>query len=115
VASYLLGCKLLRRRVGEGGIPGPMAAGITFVSSFFVIAAIFVATTGLSRAGALFFGLLGGMVAFGLTVIGIGAVLVSRFGREPADLRYGEAEGALPAPPAPPAPAMPSPLAPPGH
>ena len=45
VASYLLGCKLLRRRVGEGGIPGPMAAGITFVTSFFVIAAIFVAAS----------------------------------------------------------------------
>lgn len=116
VASYLLGCKLLRRRVGEGGIPGPMAAGITFVTSFFVIAAIFVATTGLSRAGALFFGLLGGLVAFGLTVIGIGAVLLSRFGREPADLRYGESEGALPsaAPPAAPGPPMPSPVAPPG-
>lgn len=116
IASYLLGCKLLRRPVGEGGIAGPMAAGVTFVTSFFFLAAIFVATTGLSRAGALFFCLLGGLVAFGLTVIGIGAVLLSRFGREPSGMRYGVAEqAAMPAaPPGPPSPPMPSPVAPPG-
>jgi hypothetical protein len=113
IASYLLGCKLLRRRVGEGELVGPLASGIAFVTSFFVLAAVFVTTTGLSRAGALFFGLLGVLVAFGLTVIGIGAVLLSRFGRDPADLRYGEAVNAA-AGVAPPAPPIATPLAPPG-
>lgn len=101
IASYLLGCKLLRRPIGEGGLLGPMTAGITLVTMFFVIAAVFVTTSGLSRAGALFFGLLGGLVAFGLTVIGLGAVLLSRLGRDPADVRH-QGEAAVPAMPAPP-------------
>lgn len=105
-ASYVVGCKLLRRRFGEGSAMGPIAAGSLFVALFFIAGAVLASPPGIVRTFALFFSALGGLMVFGLSAIGTGAVLVSRFGTEPADLG---AERGTHAAPAMPAGAMPPP------
>ncbi|NOT33384.1 MAG: hypothetical protein HOP12_04350 [Candidatus Eisenbacteria bacterium] len=84
-ASYVLGCKLVRRPIGSGSLIAPLLAGSAFVVVFFLIASAFAVTTGVTRAGALFFGLLGMLLTIGLCLIGTGAMLLSRLGRTPGD------------------------------
>ena len=88
-ASYVIGCKLVRRTLGQGSFMLPFAAGTLFVAAFFVAGAAFGAGLGLSRPVALFFYLLGGLLVMGLTTIGTGAALLSGLG----------ARGSEPAPP----------------
>lgn len=97
-ATYVLGCKITRRTLGAGGLVLPIVAGLTFIAAFFVFGAVLGTSTGVFRVAALFFGLLGVLLVFGLTCIGTGAFLISRFGREPRDLT-GPAPGPMtPAP-----------------
>lgn len=84
-ASYVLGSKLLRRRLGQGGIMGPILVGTLFVAMFFVVGALLAAPPGFTRSVALFFSLLGGLLVVGLSSIGSGAFLLSRFGTRPTD------------------------------
>jgi hypothetical protein len=79
-ASYVLGCKLMRRAPGSGGMMGPIAAGTGFVSLFFVAGALLATGVGPVRSFALFFDLLGLLLLLGLTTIGTGAFLVSKLG-----------------------------------
>jgi hypothetical protein len=88
-ATQVLGCRLLRRRLGERGPMGPIAVGSLFVAVFFVLGAILAGPPGASRTLALFFTLLGTLLVLGLSLIGTGAVLLSRFGSRP---REGEVE-----------------------
>lgn len=111
-ATAVIGSKLLRRPLGEGSFIGQVAAGSLFVAVFFIAGAALSVPPGVLRTVALFFSLLGVLLLFGLTTIGSGAVVLSRFGRVgPAD----DAPGA-PAPAASggPAPGLPgTPLSPP--
>jgi cytoskeletal protein CcmA (bactofilin family) len=86
-ATYVLGCKLVRRPLASGsGLLLPMVAGLSFVGAFFVIGAVLGTSDGVIRVASLFFVLLGTLLVFGLSCIGAGAFLMSRFGREPRDL-----------------------------
>lgn len=82
-ATYLLGCKLLRRAPGVGSAMAPIAAANTLVAMFFTIGAVLWTATGMVRSIALFFDLVGAMLLLGLTCIGTGAFLLSRFGSAP--------------------------------
>ena len=85
-ATYVLGCKLTRRRLGEGNIAGPLVAGSLLVASIFGFGAILWETPGVVRTAALFFLLVGVLLLVGLACIGTGAFLLSRAGNRPRDL-----------------------------
>ena len=85
-ASYVIGCKLLRRPVGSGGPMVPLIAGTLFVATFFLVGAGFAAGFGFGRPLALFFQLLGLLLLIGLTTIGTGAFILSGLGSRPADV-----------------------------
>jgi len=105
-ATAVLGSRLLRRPLGEGSTFGAIVAGSAFVAMFFGAAAVLSGPPGVLRTIALFFGALGALLSFGLSTIGIGAVMVSRLGAEPRDVRLARrGEPAMPAA----APPMPSP------
>lgn len=78
--AYVLGSKLLRRRLGERGALAPIAWGSLLVISFSVIGALLWGGEGPIRTVALFFHLAGVLLSVGLTTIGTGAVLLSRLG-----------------------------------
>ena len=94
-ATYVLGCKLTRRRLGEGNFLQPLLAGSLLVASVFGFGAILWETPGVVRTVALFFLLVGLLLMIGLSTIGAGAVLLSRAGTRPRDL---EEPGVGPAP-----------------
>lgn len=79
-ATYVLGCKLLHRRLGEGSALPPIVAGSLLIAFFFVAAAVSFSFGGVGGAFALFFGLVGVLVLTGLTTIGTGAFILSRAG-----------------------------------
>jgi len=84
-ASYVLGCRLLRRPLGAGNAFAPLAAGTLFVALFFALGAILAGPEGAFRTLALFFVLLGALLVLGLSAVGTGAVLLSRLGSRPRD------------------------------
>ena len=99
-ATYVLGCKLTRRRLGEGGVTAPLVSGSLLVASIFGFGAILWETPGAVRTAALFFLLVGVLLLLGLSTIGTGAFLLSRAGSRPRDLHEPGA-GPAPAPSAP--------------
>jgi hypothetical protein len=106
-ATYVLGCKLTRRPLGQGGIAGPLMAGSMLVASVFGFGAILWDTPGVVRTAAVFFLLVGVLLLIGLSTIGTGAFLLSRAGTRPR-----APEGPLPAPaPGPPTGQVPPPAA----
>jgi len=97
-ATYVLGSRLLRRRLGQGGAMMPILTGTLFVAMFFVAGALLAAPPGFARTAALFFSLLGALLVFCLTAIGTGAFLLSRFGTRPHEVRLERATGPSAAP-----------------
>jgi hypothetical protein len=97
-AAYVLGCKLTGRRPGSGGLVGPIVAGSLLVALFFVVGAVLWTAPGFTRPLALFSALLGCLLAIGLTAIGTGAFLLSRFGTKPKDVVHGSETTALSTP-----------------
>lgn len=85
-ATYVLGCKLTRKRLGEGSPVAPLMAGSLLVASVFGFGAILWETPGVVRTFALFFLLVGVLLLVGLSTIGTGAFLLSRAGSRPRDL-----------------------------
>jgi hypothetical protein len=83
--AYGLGLKLLRRRLGEGSVIAPLSAGTLFIAAFFVAGALLAGPPGATRTLGLFLVAVGGLFGFALTIIGTGAVLLSRFGSRPRD------------------------------
>jgi hypothetical protein len=79
-ASYVLGCRILRRRPGEGGLMAGILAGTLLVSLLFVLGAVFAIPEGLARTASVFFTLLGMLMIVGLSTIGTGALILSRIG-----------------------------------
>ncbi|MBI5711168.1 MAG: polymer-forming cytoskeletal protein [Candidatus Eisenbacteria bacterium] len=102
-ASYVLGCKLTRRRLGQGGLIGPVVAGTLFVALFFVAGAALAAPPGFTRTLSLFFTLLGLLLVVGLSTIGTGALLLSRFGGRPDDVIFESGKPGSPVAAVPPA------------
>ena len=109
-STYVLGSRLLRRRLGQGGAMRPILAGALFVALFFAAGAVLATPPGFPRTAALFFSLLGVLLVFCLTTIGTGAFLLSRFGTRPQDVSFERAPGTaaipqiptgIPAPPSP--------------
>jgi hypothetical protein len=104
-ATYVLGCKLIRRQLGTPGLVWPMMAGSLLVAMFFAVGAVLFVAHGVSRPLGLFSGLLGLLLVLGLAAIGTGAFLLSRLGNEPKDLAWdshGHAPVAAPVPIPPP-------------
>ncbi len=103
--SYLLGCRLLRRGMGEGGMAAPVFATTLLLAPMFGIGALWAGHAGVLGNLALFFPILGMLLVTALSVIGSGALLTSAFQRRqpPAPV---EAYAPPPAPPTP-APAAP--------
>jgi hypothetical protein len=85
-ATYVLGCKLTRRRLGVGGVTAPLMSGSLLVASVFGFGAILWETPGIVRTAALFFLLVGVLLMMGLSIIGTGAFLLSRAGTRPIDI-----------------------------
>jgi hypothetical protein len=77
---YVLGCKIVGRKPGEGGLMGPIVTGTLLVAGLFVLGAAFAIPEGLSRTFSLFFTLLGVLLIVGLSTIGTGALILSRVG-----------------------------------
>jgi hypothetical protein len=96
-ATYVLGCKLTRRRLGSGGVTAPLVSGSLLVASIFAFGVILWETPGIVRTVALFFLMVGGLLVTGLTTIGAGAFLLSRAGSRPTDID-GPARGDTPVP-----------------
>lgn len=84
-ATYVLGCKLTRRTLGDGRIMGPLLSGSLLVASVFGFGAILWETPGILRTVALFFLLLGALLVLGLSAIGTGAFILSRAGSRPRE------------------------------
>jgi hypothetical protein len=97
-STYVLGSRLQRRRLGQGGPMTPILSGALFVALFFVAGAVLATPPGFPRTAALFFSLLGGLLVFCLTTIGTGAFLLSRLGTRPQDVHFEPAPGAAPVP-----------------
>jgi hypothetical protein len=87
-SSYVLGSRLLHRRLGEAPPMMAIGVGTLFVGAFFVLGAAMAGPEGAGRSLALFFSLLGGLMVIGLSIIGVGAVLLSRFGSRPRDFVF---------------------------
>ena len=97
-ATYVLGCKLTRRRLGEGGVTMPMIAGSLLVASIFFMGSVLWETPGMVRTFALFFMLVGVLLVVGLSLIGTGAFFLSRAGSRPRDIGGGVQPAPAPAP-----------------
>ncbi len=102
-ASYVLGCKILRRSPGSGGAMAPIAAGAAFIAAFFVAGALFATGSGVVRTLALFLDLLGVLLLAALSTIGTGAFLLSRFGSQPREIVPDTSIPTTPMPPVAPA------------
>jgi len=102
-SAYLLGCRALRRELGDG-IVGPVLAGTGIIAIPFVVGVVLAGTHGIAGGLGLFFPLLGVLLATSLAVIGSGAVFVSRFGSDPPPPRTLAAAAPPPVAPAPPMP-----------
>lgn len=85
-AIYVLGSRVLRKPLGEGPPIMAIAVGTAFVALFFVVGILLARPAGALGTVALFFNLLGALLAIGLWVVGTGAVMVSRCGSRPKDL-----------------------------
>jgi len=96
-ATYVLGCKLTRRRLGAGSATTPLLSGSLLVASIFGLGAILWETPGVVRTMALFLMLLGALLVVGLSTIGTGAFLLSRAGSRPTEID-GPAPGDAPSP-----------------
>jgi hypothetical protein len=89
-ATYVLGCKLMRRRIGEGSnLIAPLAVGNLFVALFFAAGVVLGFGVPAARPAGLFFGVLGGLLQAALGAIGTGAFLLSRLGSRPTDVPRG--------------------------
>lgn len=97
----LLGARLLRN--GQPAGMRAMTAGIVFLTAFYLVAALLWSQQGFGRTLALFFLLLGVLLSQSFAALGMGAVLLSRFGARGGEPRPGELAGAgagsEPAPP----------------
>jgi hypothetical protein len=115
-AVYLLGSKLLGRRIGsEGGMVAPIAAGTAFVTLFYAIGVPLMAMEGTGRVFGFGFLLLWLVIGTVCWMMGLGALLLSRIGQEPA-LPQAPPRGSQwapaspPTPPVPPTPPSPPPI-----
>jgi len=85
VALSVLGSRILRRKPGDGGLVGPIGAGSLLVGLLFVAGAVCAIPEGPVRTLSLFFTLLGVLLLLGLTIIGTGALILSRVGSRSAE------------------------------
>lgn len=104
-AVYLLGSKVLgRRTVPGGGMIAPIAAGTAFVTMFYAIGVPLMALEGTGRVFGFGFLLLWLVIGTVCWMIGLGALLLSRMGQEPATATARTSQWATAGPPPPPIP-----------
>lgn len=109
-AVYLLGSKLLGRRTSpEGGMIGPIAAGTALVTLFYAIGVPLMSMEGTGRVFGFGFLLLWLVIGTVCWMMGLGALLLSRIGQEPAPATPRGSQWAPAAPPSPPTPPSPPP------
>ena len=82
--TYVLGCKLLRRRPGESRLVAPVLAGSLLVVLLFLAGVALSVPAGAARSLSLFFATLGMLFVAGLATLGTGAMLISLMGTRPA-------------------------------
>jgi hypothetical protein len=73
----------MSRTTGQGGMMLPLTVGLLFVTLFFVAGAILAVYPGWPRSAALFFSIAGMLLVVMLSVLGSGAIMVSRIGSRP--------------------------------
>jgi hypothetical protein len=78
-ASFVLGCKLTSRDTRSGAAL-PLAAGLGFVAAFFVAGALLATQPGVLWRIGFFLGMLGLFLMVCLSLIGSGALVLSRIG-----------------------------------
>jgi hypothetical protein len=83
-ATYVLGCRLMRRRPGESGLMAPVFVGSLLVALLFLSAVALSVPSGLARSLSLFFATLGMLLVAVLATLGTGAMLISLMGTRPA-------------------------------
>jgi cytoskeletal protein CcmA (bactofilin family) len=108
--SYLVGCRLLRRPLGDGGALVPTLVGALLVAALFGVGAMLAGPGGATRTLSLFFTLLGGLFSLVLTVLGSGAAVVSGLGSPARAARVTPAAvvpGSMPVPTSTPSTAAP--------
>jgi len=84
--TYVIGCRVLRRPLGDGKPWAPILAGTGLIAVFFVLSTALSGPTGVVRTLAMFFGLAGSLLVIGLSVIGTGALIVSKMGAAPMSM-----------------------------
>jgi hypothetical protein len=82
--TYVLGCKLMRRRPGESGLMAPVFVGSLLVALLFLASVALSVPTGVARSLSLFFATLGMLLVTLLTTIGVGAMLIALMSARPA-------------------------------
>ncbi len=78
--TYVLGCRLMRRRPGEGGLLVPVFVGSLLVALIFLAAVALSVPAGLARSLSLFFATLGVLLVAVLSTLGVGAMVLSLMG-----------------------------------
>ncbi len=87
--TYVMGCRLMRRRLGEGGSVWPYIAGTLFVGLLVALGFAGLVLPGPLKPIGLFFLMLSTLLALGLNLIGTGAALLSKLGTTPRDVVAG--------------------------
>lgn len=86
VATYVLGSKLMRRRLGDGNLIPPFVVGNTFVAGVFLVGMFMAVGMPSARPIGVFFVSLAFLLHSALGCIGTGAFVLSRLGSRPADV-----------------------------
>lgn len=82
--TYVLGCKLMRRRPGESGLMAPVFVGSLLVALLFLAGVALSVPAGMARSLSLFCATLGMLLVAVLATLGTGAMFVSLMGTRPA-------------------------------
>lgn len=86
VATYVLGSKLMRRRLGDGNMIPPFVVGNTFVAAVFLVGMFMAVGMPTARPIGVFFVSLALLLHSALGCIGTGAFVLSRLGSRPTDV-----------------------------
>ncbi len=84
--TYVIGCRLLRRRLGAGGSLGPYVTGTLFVAAIVAVGVASLVLPGPLKPVGIFLLMVAILLGAGLGLIGTGATLLSKLGSTPRDV-----------------------------